>query len=125
MFEHFMCSTLQGGFELPTRLAVASADFILSLTVALTRKDLVSDFSYNKEKLNNSNLQDRPVSLLDDSSEKKVKATGKALVFSKDMGTKLLLWDHMDDLIVLVGRLTAVCFQLIFQSKSLSYLACI
>ncbi|XP_028059848.1 uncharacterized protein LOC114263496 isoform X4 [Camellia sinensis] len=37
------CSTLQGGFELPTRLSVAAADCILALTEALTKKDLVSD----------------------------------------------------------------------------------
>ncbi|XP_028059849.1 uncharacterized protein LOC114263496 isoform X5 [Camellia sinensis] len=36
-------STLQGGFELPTRLSVAAADCILALTEALTKKDLVSD----------------------------------------------------------------------------------
>lgn len=97
-------STLQGGFELPTRLAIASADFILSLTIALTRKDPVSD--YNKEKLINSNSRGRPVFLLNaDSNEEKVKADSKASVILKDMGTKLLLWDHIDDLIVLVGRL--------------------
>ncbi|KAL3533814.1 hypothetical protein ACH5RR_007335 [Cinchona calisaya] len=101
-------SILQGGFELPTRLAVASADFILSITVALTRKDVVSDSSRKKEKLRNSNSQDQPVSLLyTDSCEGKVKekATRTSSVFLKDMGTKLLLWDHMDDLIILVGRL--------------------
>ena len=117
MFGHFLYSTLQGGFELPTRLAIASADFILSLTVALTRKDLVSD--YKKEKLISSNSQGRPVSLLNvDSDEEKVKADTKASVILKDMGTKLLLWDHIDDLIVLVGRLKAVCFQLILQTAN-------
>ncbi|XP_027068028.1 uncharacterized protein [Coffea arabica] len=99
-------STLQGGFEVPTRLAIASADFILSLTVALTRKDLVSD--YDKGKLISSNSRGRPVSLLNvDSDKEKVKVDTKALVILKDMGPKLSLWDHIDDLIVLVGRLKA------------------
>ncbi|XP_021984987.1 probable methyltransferase PMT24 isoform X2 [Helianthus annuus] len=36
-------STLQGGFELPTRLSVAAADCIIALSVALAKKGMVSN----------------------------------------------------------------------------------
>ncbi|XP_059298575.1 uncharacterized protein LOC132051492 isoform X4 [Lycium ferocissimum] len=68
-------STAQGEFELPTRLSVAAADLILSLTEALATNSVFS------------------------CSDDKQKAAG--------MEMKLLLWDHLDNLIILVERLTA------------------
>uniref|UniRef100_A0A5B6YZ29 Uncharacterized protein n=1 Tax=Davidia involucrata TaxID=16924 RepID=A0A5B6YZ29_DAVIN len=101
-------STLQGGFELPTRLSVAAADCILAFTVALTKKDLASDHLDNRSKSSDSNTSNLPNTMEPAAfSEKKVKTTCKSPDVSNDMEMKLLLWDHLDDLIVLVQRLTA------------------
>ncbi|KAI5682940.1 hypothetical protein M9H77_04168 [Catharanthus roseus] len=100
-------STLREGFVLPTRLAVAAADFIISHTVALTRKDLDSGVSANKEKLFTSNLQNQSISTLAAASNEKVKTASKGLELSKNLEMKSLLWAHMDDLITLVDRLRA------------------
>ncbi|XP_052172708.1 uncharacterized protein LOC127788461 isoform X2 [Diospyros lotus] len=80
-------STMQGEFELPTRLSVAAADCMLSLTLPLSKKDLDSD---------GSGLSDN-----------KVKPTSKLLEVSNNMEMKMLLWDHLDELIILVERLLA------------------
>lgn len=106
---------MREGFVLPTRLAVAAADFIISHTVALTRKDLDSGVSANKEKLFTSNLQNQSISTLAAASNEKVKTASKGLELSKNLEMKSLLWAHMDDLITLVDRLRAVCLQIIQQ----------
>lgn len=98
-------STLQGGFELPTRLAVGAADLILSHTVALTRKDLGSGLSANKAKLFNFNIENRPISMFPTGSKETPKAASKSPELSGNFEMKQLLWDRIDDLIVLVDRL--------------------
>ncbi|CAK9165079.1 unnamed protein product [Ilex paraguariensis] len=99
-------SVSQGGFELPTRLSVAGADFILALTVALARKDPVSNVSDNKPKLSHSNAPNLPISFVPAVlSEKKVKSTSKSVEVSDNMEMKLLLWDHLEELGNLVQRL--------------------
>lgn len=100
-------STLQGGFELPTRLAVGAADFILSHTVALTRKDLGSGLSAKKAKLFNSNIENQPISMFTAGSKETLKTASKSSELSGNLEMKQLLWDHIDDLIVLVDRLRA------------------
>ncbi|XP_059646314.1 uncharacterized protein LOC132292139 isoform X2 [Cornus florida] len=101
-------STLQGGFELPTRLSVAAADCILALTVALTKKDLASDDSDNGQKSFNPNASKLPITSVPAAfSEKKVETTSRSPDISNNMEMKLLLWNHLDDLIILVQRLTA------------------
>ncbi|XP_028059846.1 uncharacterized protein LOC114263496 isoform X2 [Camellia sinensis] len=102
------CSTLQGGFELPTRLSVAAADCILALTEALTKKDLVSDGSDDRLKPSNPNLSFLPITSAPAAFvEKKVKPTSRSPDVLNNMEMKLLLWDHLDELIILVQRLDA------------------
>ncbi|CAL5356438.1 unnamed protein product [Camellia sinensis] len=101
-------STLQGGFELPTRLSVAAADCILALTEALTKKDLVSDGSDDRLKPSNPNLSFLPITSAPAAFvEKKVKPTSGSPDVLNNMEMKLLLWDHLDELIILVQRLDA------------------
>ncbi|KAJ8528546.1 hypothetical protein K7X08_022238 [Anisodus acutangulus] len=100
-------STVQGEFELPTRLSVAAADLILSLTEALTRTNSVFNCSDDKQKAAGTGEKNRPVTLLPSTStKKKVNKVGKSSDFT-GMEMKLLLWDHLDNLIILVERLTA------------------
>ncbi|CAL5352111.1 unnamed protein product [Camellia sinensis] len=97
-----------GGFELPTRLSVAAADCILALTEALTKKDLVSDGSDDRLKPSNPNLSFLPITLAPAAFvEKKVKPTSRSPDVLNNMEMKLLLWDHLDELIILVQRLDA------------------
>lgn len=106
-----VCSTLQGGFELPTRLAVAAADVILSLLVSLTRKDLSSDFSDHKPKSFSPCKSNSSIMLLSSAvNEKKLNKTSKSSQ-SADMEMMFLLWDHLDEIIILVEKLIAVCSQ--------------
>ncbi|KAL4587515.1 hypothetical protein LXL04_000386 [Taraxacum kok-saghyz] len=94
-------STLQGGFELPTRLSVSAADFVISLTVALTKKDKTSDTSNNIKK------PPKSISVVDVSGQRKVNPVTPVSDFTKDMEKNLLLWNLLDHLIVLVQRLLA------------------
>lgn len=102
---YVFCSTLQGGFELPTRLSVAAADCIIALSVALTKKEMVSNASKDMKKLSKSSQQEL-------GSQKKVKSISQTSEITKDMEMKLLLWNLVDHLIMLVQRLLAVCSQL-------------
>ncbi|MCE2054937.1 hypothetical protein HAX54_041674 [Datura stramonium] len=100
-------STVQGGFELPTRLSVAAADLILSLTEALTRTNSVFNCSDDKQKAAGTGERNRRVTLLPSiSTKKKVNKISKSSDYT-GMEMKLLLWDHLDNLIILVERLTA------------------
>ncbi|THG18705.1 hypothetical protein TEA_028328 [Camellia sinensis var. sinensis] len=103
----------EGGFELPTRLSVAAADCILALTEALTKKDLVSDGSDDRLKPSNPNLSFLPITSAPAAFvEKKVKPTSRSPDVLNNMEMKLLLWDHLDELIILVQRLDAVRFEI-------------
>ncbi|MFS8002117.1 putative armadillo-like helical protein [Helianthus anomalus] len=86
-------STLQGGFELPTRLSAAAADCIIALSVALAKKEMDSNPSKDKKKLSKSSQQIKPIS---QTSE-----------ITRDMEMRLLLWNLVDHLIMLVQRLLA------------------
>lgn len=100
-------STVQGEFELPTRLSVAAADIILSLTEALTRTNSVFSCSDDKQKAAGTGERNRPVILFPSTStKKKVNKISESSDY-KGMEMKLLLWDHLDNLIILVERLTA------------------
>lgn len=101
-------STVQDGFELPTRLSVAAADCILDLTKALTRKTSITDVSSRRSKSSNSDVSNLPTTLVPAAvGEKKVKPTSKSAEFSNKLEMELLLWDHIDKLIILVQRLLA------------------
>ncbi|GMP97010.1 hypothetical protein CsSME_00045426 [Camellia sinensis var. sinensis] len=107
--SHIYCMYWKGGFELPTRLSVAAADCILALTEALTKKDLVSDGSDDRLKPCNPNLSFLPITSAPAAFvEKKVKPTNRSPDVLNSMEMKLLLWDHLDELIILVQRLDAV-----------------
>lgn len=95
---------------MPTRLSVAAADFILSLTVALTGKDMVSSSSDISKKSSVLNAKNRPIASLSvDTSDREAKTLSKASELQSSLEMKLLLWDHLDQLMILVQRLTAVC----------------
>lgn len=101
---------MQDGFELPTRLSVAAADCIIALSVALTRKEMVSDASKNTKissKSNRKDVQGRSAAVVGD--QKKVKPVSPASEFTRDMNMNLLLWNLLDQLIMLVQKLLAVC----------------
>lgn len=89
-------STLQDGYELPSRLAVSAANCFLSLSEALIRKAKVSS---NKAKK-------RPVVSLD-GGEKKAKPAPETLDAS-NMELDYILWDHLEEVYGLVQKLVAV-----------------
>ncbi|KAG5615548.1 hypothetical protein H5410_015372 [Solanum commersonii] len=100
-------STVQGEFELPTRLSVAAADLVLSLTEALARANSVFNCSDDKRKAAATGERNLPVMLLPSTpTKKKVNNISKSSDY-EGMEMKLLLWDHLDNLIILVERLTA------------------
>lgn len=108
----FICFSIsQGGFELPTRLSVAAADCVIAITIALTRKNALSDISENKGKSNKRDSPTPSISLGRPGSNnlKNVKpaSISQEICSSTEMG--LLLWDLLDEVIVLVQRLSAVC----------------
>ncbi|VFQ91190.1 unnamed protein product [Cuscuta campestris] len=98
-------STLQDGFELPTRLAVAAADVILSLLASMTKKDTLSGSLDCKLKSFSPNKSNNSTMLLPHAvSEKKLNKTFKSSQ-STDMEVMFLLWDHLDELIILAEKL--------------------
>lgn len=107
---HILCngSILQDGFELPTRLSVSAADCILALTEAITKKALTSQVSSSRSNSSSRNVSNQPISLLPSAvNEKKVKLTSRSPEVSNNMEMELLLWNHLDELIILVQRLLA------------------
>lgn len=109
MFCSFECSNMHEGVELPTRLAVAAADFILSLTVALTRKDLVSDNITEKQKKSFVTAKKQPLnSLLAATDERDENTLRKVSELPSSLELKFLLWDNLNGLITITMKLTAV-----------------
>ncbi|XP_074378983.1 uncharacterized protein LOC141720455 isoform X2 [Apium graveolens] len=105
-----LCSgSSQGGFELPTRLSVAAADCVIAITIALTRKNALSDIPENKGK---SNKRDTPTQSTTlgrpgSSNVMNVKPASLSQEISSSTEIGLLLWDLLDEVIVLVQRLSA------------------
>lgn len=109
MFDHLNCSIMREGFELPTRLAVAAADFVLSLTVALTRKDPPSNNINKKQKSSFISAKSQPSNLLHAAPiDRNVNAIRETSEVSSTLDLKLLLWNNLNDLITLVKKLTDV-----------------
>lgn len=102
ILKHFYYSGLQDGSELPTRLSVAAADCFLALTEALTRKTLLS-------KVPSRNNASNSVVALSRIAENKVEPVTTSSESSNNVELDWLLWDHLDELIVLVQKLVAVC----------------
>ncbi|KAL6210028.1 hypothetical protein ACLB2K_020966 [Fragaria x ananassa] len=95
-------SSLQDGYELPSRLAVSAADCFLALSEALIREAKVLS---NKAKLSDSKAQKRPVVSLD-GGEKKGKPAPETLDAS-NMELDYILWDHLEEFYGLVQKLVA------------------
>lgn len=100
---------MKEGFELPTRLAVAAADFVLSLTVALTRKDPPSSNMTKKQKSSFVSSKSQPSKLSHsatmDRNDNAIRGTSEV---SPTLDFKLLLWNSADELVNLVKKLTDV-----------------
>ncbi|GFP89684.1 hypothetical protein PHJA_001112200 [Phtheirospermum japonicum] len=98
-------SNMKEGFELPTRLAVAAADFVLSLTVALTKNDKIT----KRQKSSSVNVKNLTLNLLpgatNDGDENTLRKTSE---LSSSLELKLLLLNNLSELITLVEKLTAV-----------------
>ncbi|KAK4281861.1 hypothetical protein QN277_013308 [Acacia crassicarpa] len=94
-------STLQDGFELPSRLGVSAADCFLTLTETLTKMA-----ESQRNKLKSARATSQPISLVPSTSDKKVKLDSKSLSTS-DTGRDYILWHHLDGMICLVQRLLA------------------
>ncbi|KAK9290938.1 hypothetical protein L1049_009118 [Liquidambar formosana] len=107
--SYILCngSTLHDGFELPTRLSVSAADCILALTEALTKKSPTSEVSSNRTRSSSSNVSNRSIALAPSISEKKVTPVSRPPEVSNNMEAEFLLWDRLDELIILVQRLLA------------------
>nr|KJB16440.1 hypothetical protein B456_002G230200 [Gossypium raimondii] len=96
-------STLQDKFELPSRLSVAAADCLLTLTEGLTKKPMLS----SRTKSLKSSESNPPVSLLASSiDERKISTVHKSSEVL-NVGMEDLFWDYLQDLIYLVERLLA------------------
>ncbi|XP_042048334.1 uncharacterized protein LOC121794300 isoform X1 [Salvia splendens] len=101
-------SIMRDGFELPTRLAVSAADFVLSLTVALTRKDPPSNGNNitKKQKSSFIGAKSLPFSSLHaatiDRNENAIRETSEV---SSTSDLKMLLWNNLNELITLVKKL--------------------
>ncbi|KAF5194479.1 Dna-directed rna polymerase subunit beta like, partial [Thalictrum thalictroides] len=96
------------GYELPTRLAVAAADCILFLTEASTRTTNTSEVSNVETKSSETDTAKKPVALsFTACAKEKTKSTSAFVEKSKNMEVEVLLWDHLDELIILVQRLMA------------------
>lgn len=107
---------MQGGFELPTRLSVAAADFVIALSVALTRKDMVSNIPDKKMKSSNISAPNLRNTLVATAVNKEVKPTIIPSELASDLEMKMQLWRLLDELIILMQRLLAVCSQFIFYT---------
>ncbi|XP_028774436.1 uncharacterized protein LOC114731438 isoform X1 [Neltuma alba] len=95
-------STLQDGFELPSRLGVSAADCFLALTEALTK---MAESQRNKLK-SDAGAACQPITLVPSTGDKKVKLASKSLTMS-DTGRDYFLLHHLDGMICLVQRLLA------------------
>ncbi|KAJ8769650.1 hypothetical protein K2173_005253 [Erythroxylum novogranatense] len=97
-------SSLQNGFELPSRLSVAAADCILAVSEALTKQRRVAS-SGPKSLISTSSDWSR-CRVSSNTEDKKVKlTTGTSEVSMSEM--PCLLWKRIDDLITVVQRLLA------------------
>ncbi|KAK7285567.1 hypothetical protein RJT34_20343 [Clitoria ternatea] len=94
-------STLQDGFELPSRLGVSAADCFLSLSGALTK---ATELQSKKSKLNAIAEETAITFVQYPTVDKKLTLDSKSSLISKN-DRDYTLWHHLDDLICLVQRL--------------------
>lgn len=86
----FSGSTLQDGFELPSRLAVSAADCFIVLTESLSKKAVPS------------NRQNKSLPSIGCDKNNKSEVTSAEM--------ENLVWDHLEELIHLMQKLLAVSF---------------
>ncbi|KAJ8638025.1 hypothetical protein MRB53_012292 [Persea americana] len=96
-------STVQDGFELPTRLSLSAADCTIAFTEALTRKASLSKVS-NGIKKSSESATNQLITFVPTESKEKASRPSKVL---EDMEMEWLLWDHLAELIILVQKLQA------------------
>ncbi|KAF6172889.1 hypothetical protein GIB67_035443 [Kingdonia uniflora] len=95
----FAYSILQDGSEMPTRLSAAAADCLLALTEASTKMGSISGVSDSKAKSVDRDAVHLGVNLASIAS--------RYPQDSENMGMKLLIWNILDELIVLLQKLLA------------------
>ncbi|KAL1312396.1 hypothetical protein HN51_039011 [Arachis hypogaea] len=95
-------STLQDGFELPSRLGVSAGDCLLAVSGALTK---LAEVQGKKSKLN-ARGKDWATTSVHSPSVDEVKLDAKSLLMTKTEG-EYTLWHHLDVLICLVQKLLA------------------
>lgn len=97
-FGMLFCSSLQDGYELPSRLSISAADCFLALTEALTRKDEIVS--------NQKTYVDSAAAVADQ---------GTVRIPKMELDSKNLLSHHLEELVNLVQLLLAVClFHLLY-----------
>ncbi|XP_071723935.1 uncharacterized protein [Rutidosis leptorrhynchoides] len=104
--SHIVCkgSTLQHGFELPSRLSVSAADCLLALTEALAKKSGVSS---SRAQSSNSHLASHVIrQKAVDIGNKYSIQTCRSFEIS-DLEMKDILWDQLAELIILAEKLLA------------------
>ncbi|XP_056696131.1 uncharacterized protein [Spinacia oleracea] len=94
-------SVLQDGFELPTRLSAVAADCILVLTEALTQK-LVDSGNLSEKGAYKSNSSDKPIRIVEGKLAEQKNMSSEASI---SIDGRLLLWQNLDQLIILVEKL--------------------
>lgn len=99
---------MQDGFELPTRLSLSAADCTIAFTEALTRKASLSKVSNGIKKSSDLSATNQLITFVPTESKEKASRPSKVL---EDMEMEWLLWDHLAELIILVQKLQAVCFE--------------
>lgn len=92
------CSSLQDGFELPSRLAVSAADCVLVLTESLTKIPAVPS---SRQKSSDLSAPNQRVAVVAASGDKKSSEVSNG-------GIENLLWDQLEEVIHLVHKLLAV-----------------
>ncbi|KAL9252043.1 hypothetical protein AKJ16_DCAP05892 [Drosera capensis] len=97
-------SVLQHGFELPTRLALAAADCILTLTQAIAKESLGSKNDFERSRSSDVATSSEPTS----TSSWKHRTKGKEQLDDlsiSEMG--MLLWENLEELIAVMLKLSA------------------
>lgn len=95
---------------MPSRLSVSAADCLLSITGAVAKRD---NTLFNKPKPSTITGSHQPVALIPNISGKKKKQS--SLPEDSNSEANCILWNHLEELTLLVQCLFAVC-SLIYQN---------
>ncbi|GAB2295532.1 hypothetical protein Dimus_029696 [Dionaea muscipula] len=97
-------SVLQDGFELPTRLSLAAADCLLTLTQSIANKSLDSQMNFERSRPSKLHTFDKPVNTL---AVRRLEQENDHLDVSSNIEMGVLLWENLEELITLVQKLNA------------------